>query len=532
MKKKQFIKLPINYSESVNKSAELVRLLGKAKIDNKSLSEFLTIDGINYWELFSPKLSIHHVNNILGSDKLYSQSLAQYLIRKLKIIRLALSHWKNYFYFIINKNKEIDNLKKVKKHSIMFLAFSKHLYRDALMPITINSLLKNKNKVLISEFNNQGLNHSESLLFINPWTIWDKQSKLKYANLKNILKRLKTEFNKSNFLETSIPSELKDKNIYFSYMFDDLFDLYFPHILFQIITAQKILKKYPPSIIISPDVSDPRTRIYSMLCHSLKIPSIELQSGLYGNEAVEWQFLTSDYVLPWGETTKNYMIDHGVHKDKIIVSGSPRHDFKYKLTKADIQKKRKEFEIPANKSIFLLASTFNDKHHSNYANPDILDSMKESIYKSTMESPNIVLIVKPHPFENPESTKKIIKEVPNKIIYADRKCDIRELIHISDTFLSFGSTTTIDAIIANKFVICPIFPGWVFSSLIKDLAHYQPDNHEDMFKIFKSFNVKFSRKNQYLNSSSIKKSLEKLIYKYDNLSTKRVSKIILKKIHN
>ena len=93
--------------------------------------------------------------------------------------------------------------------------------------ITINTLLKNKNKVLISEFNNQGLNHSESLLFINPWTIWDKQSKLKYANLKSILKRLKTQFNKSNFLETSIPSELKDKNIYFSYMFDDLFDLYF-----------------------------------------------------------------------------------------------------------------------------------------------------------------------------------------------------------------------------------------------------------------------------------------------------------------
>ena len=65
-----------------------------------------------------------------------------------------------------------------------------------------------------------------------------------------------------------------------------------------------------------------------------------------------------------------------------------------KLSKADIDKKRKEFEIPANKSIFLLASTFNDKHHSNYANPDILDSMKESIYKSTMQSSNIILIVK------------------------------------------------------------------------------------------------------------------------------------------
>jgi len=532
MKKKKFRKLPLNYFENVNKSADLVRNLGNAKIDSKSLSEFLTIDGINYWELFSAELSHRHVNNILGSDKIYSQSFAQYSIRKLKIFRSKISHWKNYFYFIINKNKEIDNLKKVKKHSIMFLAFSKHLYRDSLMPITINSLLKNKYKILIGEDNNQGLNNSESLLFINPFTIWDKESKLKYFKLKNFLESLKTKFNKSNFLDTSISSDLKDKNIYFSFMFDDLFDLYFPNILFHIITAQKILEKYPPSIVISPDVSDPRTRIYSMLCHSLNIPSIELQSGLYGKEAVEWQFLISDYVLVWGEVTKNYMIDHGIPKNKIIITGSPRHDFKYKLSKANIDKKKKELEIPANKAIFLLASTFNDKHHSNYANPDILDSMKESIYKSTIESSNIILIVKPHPFENPESTKKIIKEVPNKIIYADRKSDIRELIHISDTFLSFGSTTTIDAIIANKFVISPIFPGWVFSSHIKNLAHYQPDNHEDMFKIFNSFNDKFSRKNQYLTSSSIKKSLEKLIYKYDNLSTKRVSKIILKKIYN
>ena len=106
MKKKQFIKLPINYSESVNKSAELVRLLGKAKIDNKSLSEFLTIDGINYWELFSPKLSIHHVNNILGSDKLKIKYIVDHETSQVGVYDNILKLSSSYYYSnVINNSR-------------------------------------------------------------------------------------------------------------------------------------------------------------------------------------------------------------------------------------------------------------------------------------------------------------------------------------------------------------------------------------------------------------------------------------------
>jgi len=525
--------VPINYFENINKSSKLVKQLGNSKINNKSLSEFLTIEGVDYWELYSAELSHRHVNNILGSDKIYPQPLTQLLIRKINIIRFHLSQWKSYFNFKINKNEQIDNLKKLKYKPIMFLAFSKHLYRDVLMPISKDHLLQKEDKVTIGQdYNSFDLAQSSS--FIDPWAVWDKETKINYTRLKNLFINLKEQFDKSSFIEYSIPLEHKNKKKYFYFMFDDLFDIYLPNILFHVITAKKILKKSPPSILISPDVSDPRSRVYTILCRSLNITTIDVQFGLLGNESVEWQYLISDYVLVWGEKAKNFLLTYGVSKNKIIITGSPRHDFKYSLSKTLVEKKRKELKIPSNKSVFVLASTFNDKHHSNYVRPDILNSMKEAIFKSVLSCPNIVLIVKPHPFESINETKKYIKESPNKIIYADSKSDIRELIHISDAFLSFGSTTTIDALIADKVIISPIFPGWIFSEYINEISHFRPKSESEMYKIFKSFNGKFFTSKQSLSNSSIKSSLKKLIYKYDastkdlkKSSTRRISKIIM-----
>ena len=527
----------INYSKNVNKASKIVKKLGKSRINNKSFSEFMTVEGVDYWELYAAELSHRHINNILGSKEIYSQPLTKLLLRKINIFRLNLSKWKNYINFKINKNEGIDNLKKLKYKPIIFLAFSKHLYRDVLIPISKDQLLQKKDKIIIGQDNINSFDLDQSSFFINPWAVWDKETKINYIRLKKIFSKLKEQFDKSNFIEQSIPFEHNDKKKYFRFMFDDLFDLYIPNILFHVVTAKKFLKTFPPSILISSDVSDPRSRVYSMLCRTSNIPSFDVQFGLLGSESVEWQYLISDYVLVWGEKAKNYMLSHGVPKDKIIITGSPRHDFKYLQSKILIDCKKKELNIPPNKSIFVLASTFNDKHHSRYVNPGILNSMKAAIFNSISRCPNIVLIIKPHPFENINDTKKYIKELPNKIIYVDPKSDIRELMHFSDAFLSFGSTTTIDALIDDKTVISPIFPGWVFGEYINEISHFQPESESEIYQIFKSFNGKFFKSKQYLSNSSIKSSLKKLIYKYDisnkhstKSSTRRISKIIMNHI--
>jgi hypothetical protein len=70
----------INYFNNVNKSSKIVKELGKSRISNKSLSEFLTVEGVDYWELYAAELSHRHINNILGSNKIYSQPLTKLLL--------------------------------------------------------------------------------------------------------------------------------------------------------------------------------------------------------------------------------------------------------------------------------------------------------------------------------------------------------------------------------------------------------------------------------------------------------------------
>ena len=91
----------------------------------------------------------------------------------------------------------------------------------------------------------------------------------------------------------------------------------------------------------------------------------------------------------------------------------------------------------------------------------------DAVFAAADQTPQIFLIVKPHPVENVRKTRALLGKSQN-IIFAEPQSDIRELTTICDAFVSFGSTATIDALIAGKLTICPIFPGWVFSDLFKE----------------------------------------------------------------
>ena len=64
--------------------------------------------------------------------------------------------------------------------------------------------------------------------------------------------------------------------------------------------------------------------------------------------------------------------------------------------------------------------------------------MKEAIFKSVLSCPNIVLIVKPHPFESINETKKYIKESPNKIIYASDRNNLNAYERAGRELISKG----------------------------------------------------------------------------------------------
>jgi CDP-glycerol glycerophosphotransferase (TagB/SpsB family) len=178
--------------------------------------------------------------------------------------------------------------------------------------------------------------------------------------------------------------------------------------------------------------------------------------------------------------------------------------------------------------VILLASTYTDGTHSKFVRPEILLAMKKAIFDAAEKNPEIVLVVKPHPCENAEATRALAGNAEN-IVFADRESDIRDLIVICDAFVSFGSTATIDALIADKLSICPIFPGWPFSESFRESgAVLVPESPEQIKKIFDDIANKIDLAREENLKSARQNYLSAVVYKADGLASERIKNQIVK----
>ena len=313
-----------------------------------------------------------------------------------------------------------------------------------------------------------------------------------------------------------------------------------PEILSDVTKAKSILEKYRPNIIITADPSDSRNRLYSLLGLKSGIFALNIQFGLVGDESIEYRFPAANLFCVWGKTSKLALRKQNVPNRKIIITGSPKHDFSYKkqefrrlsiLKSLNISENKIKIKIEnknKKKKIILLASTYSDESHKKYTDPSVLLSMKKAIFESAKEFPDIVLLVKPHPVESVRETKSLAGTSSN-IKFAKKSEDIRDLILICDAFISFGSSATIDALIAEKISICPAFRGWPFSEIFrKSRCVLMPEKKSEIREIFRQINIGIfdieSKKSSYIPR---KKFLNSVSFKQDGLAAKRIAKTIV-----
>jgi hypothetical protein len=249
-----------------------------------------------------------------------------------------------------------------------------------------------------------------------------------------------------------------------------------------IAVARHILTNHRPSVIVSIDVADPRTRVYSMLGKALGIPTVQIQSGPVDQGVVEWRFLLDDIVAAQGSQARDVFISHDVPLEKIHVTGSPRYDELVVANDQEITNFRQRFEVPpGNRTVVFASSYFLEIFENNMAETGILiRAMKKTMFAAVAAVPGITLIVKPHPLENVAETRALVAD-HSRIVFAKPKEDIRPLIKACDAFFTLGSTATLDGLILGKPTACPAFSGWVISDpFIKTGAVLVPRSEDDI----------------------------------------------------
>lgn len=512
----------MSFAEVQNRYAALIENLGRSRLPSgKTVSETLTVEDIPFWEIFSAELAWRHLTTAVAATTLLAKA-------KLLVKPFALRLKEGVQDAIVRHRDASGCSSWPAGPTFLALGLTPRMYRDVLEPVMgyLTSDGSCRAVVLVDkpypsgdQTCGRGVTHQML------WQHWGSEVRQQTQQIRESVRQIESEFAGSKVLLDLHQAADQPMSEALSKVFYLLFKCYLPLILPQAAIAKHILTRHRPALVLSPDTSDARTRIYTLLGKRMNIPCMDIQFGLVGDEAVEWRFFAADCVAVWGAASKEALLKQGVPESKILLTGSPRHDALLHPVESKIMDSRRKLNLVAGRKVILLASTYTDSTHTEYSSPETLREMKCAVFEAAEKIPEITLVVKPHPHEDVRETQALAGGAKN-IVFADKTSDIRDLIAICDAFISFGSTATIDALIANRLSICPIFPGWPFSEEFRRSgAMLVPETFDQIKAVF----LEIAKGGQACETGILKSArqsyLTRIAYKADGQATIRIGEL-------
>lgn len=446
------------FERSLHESSELVKEWGARSPAGKvSVRQLMTVDGLSLWDVMSAELALYHVPHALAEQP-ERRTLRQILKHYLRPLKYAI--WRGA---PVNTD---DCARWPSGPTALCIGFSPYLARDVLQPV-VDMLLRERGltPVFLSEdpasaddpaSPRHSVHRHRGTETVNEARRFAKAARRVSSVLAGSASYKSIFVRKGRPLWPLIKDGVRKAfDVHASFLLPDT-----------IAVARHVLSIHKPAAIVSIDVADPRTRVYSLLGAQLGIPTVQIQSGGFGQEAVEWRFLLDDFVAVQGEYSREVFVSHGIAAKQLVLTGSPRYDRLANASASEVSELRERFGIPQENRIIVFASSyFLEVHENSIAESGrLLRSMKKAIFAAVAATPGVWLIVKPHPLENVVETQSLVAD-HSRVTFAQRTDDIRILTRACDAFLSMGSSVTMDALILGKPTICPAFPGWHFSNL-------------------------------------------------------------------
>ncbi len=434
------------------KASDIVKKWGSLTIsENKTIREYLTVEGMSLWDILAPSITLFYLPNALSKSNC-SRSIGLVIVDLLKKIKYIINR---KFYWITQNMDSSDCARWPSGEVVLFLAFSPYLARDILLPVAemIGDESEIKSVMLLDQNDNYFENRN-----IFSHSIKRHKGKDVASDSRKFSKNAKKIFYElinNNFFKRICNGENAQlEKIMRLNVLNDC-TIHLPGI---IAAARHILTEHRPSIIVSIDVADPRTRVFTQMAKSMAIPTLQVQAGPIAQGCVEWRFLQDDMVAIQEISTREDLIFHGVPIEKIVVTGSPRYEGLVNATPIDIINMRKRFNIPSENKVIVLASTY----CLDAFGPEVVSTlwtMKCALFKAVEATSGVSLIVKPHPIENCSQAQVYCAKMKS-IYFALSNESITDFTRACDVFLSFGSTATFEALILEKTTACLGFQGW------------------------------------------------------------------------
>jgi hypothetical protein len=468
------------YTKLLHKSSFLVSKWGIERLQKKpTLRELMTVEELSLWDIMSVELALYLIPDGLA-QKSGRKTFRQLLVPYLRPIKYAF--WRKL---------PIDNddcTRWPSGRTALFIGFTSYMARDVLQPVIDLMLRENELTPVLLTVTPASPGVEIPLHVHSVHRHRSKETVEEARRLAGAIRRLSATLTSDEEYKQIFTDE--DKNLWklVKNGVKRAFNVHASFILPDIIAvARHILTVHRPSVIVSIDVADPRTRVYSMLGASLGIPTVQIQSGPVDERVVEWRFLLDDMVVAQGEQAAGVFLSHGVPAEKIHILGSPRYDDLIKADYNAVTQFRQRFNIPLRHRTIVLASSYSMPIFNNILSETnhVFYNMMKAIFAAVVATPGITLIVKPHPLEDVAQTMALVED-HSRVVFAQPQEDIRPLICACDAFFTMGSTSTLDGLVLGKPTVCPSFPGWVISdAFVQTGAVEVPRSEKDIIELFR-----------------------------------------------
>ena len=318
------------------------------------------------------------------------------------------------------------------------------------------------------------------------------------------------------------------KGILLSKSLDDIFqklknDPYLPYWINLIESLTLCFSKEKPKVIFLPYETGPLALAFISVSKKLDIKTIGLQHGMIYDyhksythqdfESIENPYGSPlpDRLLLYGEIPKEMLLKKNYPQKKLVVFGNPTFfNIEKILSKLNSESIRKKYEISENKKIILFTPVgyvdYYEKGNQFNANTQIWNHLISKF----LNNPNVILILKPHPWDIPTKYQELIQNSGSTNAYVIQG-NLLELIYLSSVVVSTFSTTMIDALCFGKPVVQVRFDKIDYKMPFDNLDVIMPKNLEDLSEgILEILNNEELRKKMVRNSG-------KFVKKYYNI---------------
>jgi hypothetical protein len=509
---------------SFHEAARLVKGWGEGKLPcGRSVEESLCIEGISFWDAIAPMLAFSHITPALSRPHRHGSFSRHYsaLARKTKDLvfqaRVQLA----------SRGKREDG----GGGGFLFLGFSHYMYRETLLPVAQRLAAHPGLAVTVLDDD-----LSQQQAFADPvgvtrqslWQHWDTE----VAHLSARMRKSFADTASQLLAPSGLPHLVEGSGLPWRdvrHVFALFFEAVLPRLLLQGAAALQIMERQAPVLLFSPDVNDPRTRIFCYAGRCFGVRTLEVQFGFYGVNDIEWRFFDADHLAVTGPANLEVMVGHGVARHKMTVTGSPRYDDIHCSTPEAVAALRQGLGIEGNTQMVLFASQ--PYYYGAFGSREVRIQMIEAVFASAGKMQNTVLVVKPHPLEDHTELKRLSKGRFN-IVFTERGQDIRALIKASDAFVTFYSGTTFDALVMNKPTVNVSFPGACPNTLFDESgATTIARNVFEVEEVLRSINEGRGGQLVLEHAKARQVFLENWFYRLDGRASDRIADIARELIH-